>query len=55
MSDFQLRRMIRFSDCDPAGIVFYPQYFVMMNGQQLPRLPGDPHVRNAPGNAYCIR
>lgn len=25
-------RMIRFSDCDPAGIVFYPQYFVMFNG-----------------------
>jgi 4-hydroxybenzoyl-CoA thioesterase len=24
--------MIRFSDCDPAGIVFYPQYFVMLNG-----------------------
>lgn len=26
-----LRRRIRFSDCDPAGIVFYPQYFVMFN------------------------
>jgi len=25
-------RLIRFSDCDPAGIVFYPQYFVMFNG-----------------------
>lgn len=25
-------RMIRFSDCDPAGIVFYPQYFIMFNG-----------------------
>jgi len=24
-------RVIRFSDCDPAGIVFYPQYFVMFN------------------------
>ncbi|EGU56161.1 4-hydroxybenzoyl-COA thioesterase [Vibrio nigripulchritudo ATCC 27043] len=22
---------IRFSDCDPAGIVFYPEYFVMFN------------------------
>jgi 4-hydroxybenzoyl-CoA thioesterase len=32
MSDFQVRRLIRFSDCDPAGIVFYPQYFVIMNG-----------------------
>src|SRR5581483_12376193 len=24
-------RRIRFSDCDPAGIVFYPQYFVLFN------------------------
>lgn len=32
MCEFQVRRLIRFSDCDPAGIVFYPQYFVMMNG-----------------------
>lgn len=23
---------IRFSECDPAGIVFFPQYFVMLNG-----------------------
>jgi 4-hydroxybenzoyl-CoA thioesterase len=22
---------IRFSECDPAGIVFYPQYFVLFN------------------------
>jgi 4-hydroxybenzoyl-CoA thioesterase len=29
---FQRERLIRFSDCDPAGIVFYPQYFVMFNG-----------------------
>ncbi len=29
---FQRERVIRFSDCDPAGIVFYPQYFVMFNG-----------------------
>ena len=32
MSLFQAQRRIRFSDCDPAGIVFYPQYFVMFNG-----------------------
>jgi len=31
-SEFQRLRLIRFSDCDPAGIVFYPQYFVMLNG-----------------------
>jgi 4-hydroxybenzoyl-CoA thioesterase len=32
VSAFQVPRRIRFSDCDPAGIVFYPQYFVMFNG-----------------------
>jgi len=31
-AEFRRPRMIRFSDCDPAGIVFYPQYFVMLNG-----------------------
>lgn len=25
------KHRIRFSECDPAGIVFYPQYFVMFN------------------------
>jgi 4-hydroxybenzoyl-CoA thioesterase len=30
--EFRRERQIRFSDCDPAGIVFYPQYFVMFNG-----------------------
>lgn len=29
---FERRIRIRFSDCDPAGIVFYPQYFVQFNG-----------------------
>jgi 4-hydroxybenzoyl-CoA thioesterase len=29
---FARRTAIRFSDCDPAGIVFYPQYFVLFNG-----------------------
>lgn len=28
---FVQRRSIRFSDCDPAGMVFFPQYFVMLN------------------------
>ncbi|MBN9425152.1 MAG: acyl-CoA thioesterase, partial [Burkholderiales bacterium] len=32
MKLFQRERMIRFSDCDPAGIVFFPQYFIMLNG-----------------------
>ena len=29
---FTARRIVRFSDCDPAGIVFFPQYMVMLNG-----------------------
>lgn len=29
---FQQTRVIRFSDCDPAGMVFFPHYFVMLNG-----------------------
>jgi 4-hydroxybenzoyl-CoA thioesterase len=28
---FHQTRAIRFSDCDPAGMVFFPQYFVMLN------------------------
>lgn len=28
---FSRLHRIRFSECDPAGIVFYPQYFVMFN------------------------
>lgn len=28
---YSRRHRIRFSDCDPAGIVFYPQYFVLFN------------------------
>ena len=32
MRSFRTERRIRFADCDPAGIVFYPQYFVLFNG-----------------------
>ncbi|MET3432513.1 4-hydroxybenzoyl-CoA thioesterase [Herbaspirillum seropedicae] len=28
---FERPHRIRFSECDPAGIVFYPQYFVLFN------------------------
>ena len=28
---FESLKAIRFHHCDPAGIVFYPQYFVLMN------------------------
>src|SRR2546425_13061968 len=26
---FVVRKFVRFSHCDPAGIIFYPQYFVL--------------------------
>lgn len=29
---YERPQYIRFSDCDPAGIVFFPQYLVMFNG-----------------------
>ena len=25
-------RLLRFSDCDPSGIAFFPSYFVLLNG-----------------------
>jgi len=28
---FEARTTVRFADCDPAGIVFFPQYLVMLN------------------------
>jgi 4-hydroxybenzoyl-CoA thioesterase len=28
---FETHKLIRFHHCDPAGIVFYPQYFVLFN------------------------
>jgi acyl-CoA thioesterase FadM len=28
---FATDKLIRFHHCDPAGIVFYPQYFVLFN------------------------
>ncbi|SKD03827.1 Acyl-CoA thioesterase FadM [Burkholderia sp. CF099] len=28
---FERKHKIHFSECDPAGIVFYPQYFVLFN------------------------
>ena len=30
-STFQSEKLIRFHHCDPAGIVFYPQYFVLFH------------------------
>ncbi|WP_322012117.1 thioesterase family protein [Paraburkholderia sp. J12] len=31
MRTYSQRHKIRFSECDPAGIVFYPQYFILFN------------------------
>jgi 4-hydroxybenzoyl-CoA thioesterase len=28
---FTTRKLIRFQHCDPAGIVFYPQFYVLMH------------------------
>ncbi|NUX57660.1 acyl-CoA thioesterase [Paraburkholderia youngii] len=28
---FESRKLVRFQHCDPAGIVFYPQYFVLFH------------------------
>lgn len=30
--EFSIERVVRFGDCDPAGVVFYPRYFEMVNG-----------------------
>ncbi|MCT2588873.1 acyl-CoA thioesterase [Streptomyces sp. N2-109] len=30
-AEFAVERLIRFQHCDPAGIVFYPQYLFMVN------------------------
>ena len=29
--EFESNKLIRFQHCDPAGIVFYPQYFVLFH------------------------
>lgn len=31
MASFRASIPVRFDDCDPAGIVFYPRYFEMLN------------------------
>jgi 4-hydroxybenzoyl-CoA thioesterase len=29
--EFESQKLIRFQHCDPAGIVFYPQYFILFH------------------------
>lgn len=31
MARFETRRLLRFGDCDPAGIAYYPRYFDLLN------------------------
>ena len=31
---FTTQKLIRFHHCDPAGIVFYPQYFYLLHEAQ---------------------
>ena len=28
---FERKRLVRFAHCDPAGIIFFPQYLVLVN------------------------
>lgn len=30
--EYVAERLVRFADCDPAGIVFFPNYFRILNG-----------------------
>jgi 4-hydroxybenzoyl-CoA thioesterase len=32
MASFETRRVLRFGDCDPAGIAYFPRYFDLLNG-----------------------
>ena len=32
MANFEATRVIRFGDCDPAGIAYFPRYFDLLNG-----------------------
>ncbi|HEY1722434.1 MAG TPA: thioesterase family protein [Magnetospirillaceae bacterium] len=32
MPGFTTERLLRFGDCDPSGIAYYPSYFNMLNG-----------------------
>lgn len=31
MANFEATRVLRFGDCDPAGIAYYPRYFDLLN------------------------
>lgn len=32
MASFETTRVLRFGDCDPAGIAYFPRYFDLLNG-----------------------
>lgn len=51
---FTVKKKIRFQHCDPAGIVFYPQYFVLLHEVQEDFLahigfPEDALIRSGKG------
>lgn len=49
---FSVRKQVRFHHCDPAGIVFYPQYFYLLHETQedfLAHLGHPEHVLIASG------
>jgi 4-hydroxybenzoyl-CoA thioesterase len=61
---FECDKLIRFHHCDPAGIVFYPQYFVLFNelvedwfnqglGIDFARLHVEEHRGIPMGNIEC--
>jgi 4-hydroxybenzoyl-CoA thioesterase len=31
LNRFRVEKQVRFAHCDPAGIIFYPQYFVLLH------------------------
>ena len=44
---FSVRKQIRFHHCDPAGIVFYPQYFYLLHETQEDFLAHISHPEHA--------
>lgn len=54
---FTTRKLIRFQHCDPAGIVFYPRFFVLLHEMQedfLAHIGFPEHVLIADGVGFPI-
>ncbi len=55
--NFTTRKLIRFQHCDPAGIVFYPRFFVLLHEMQedfLAHIGFPEHVMIAEGLGFPI-